>query len=416
VATGQESAAPFTVAEGPIKGGDPVKISFGGPLDESRQRYWICLVEKAAPDSTYGTWAYVDNLASPAVSLVAPAAAGEYEIRLHSDYPAKSSNVVHRVAVTIGRLQPTLPTDMKFTLPASTIEVDKTVTITFPAALVPENGVKFRACLVPAGAPDDAYGLWGTIPEGATKFNLQAATSSGRHEVRLHSNYPKQQTNVVFRLPLEVTGAPDTAPTDLTKLQASVAASVALGEVPTVTFSTPVRPITGEKIWVGFVHADLPATSQGLTTTVQPGAREVKLAKATSTGMHRVKVYSISNPELPQLDLEVTGGPEEAPTDPATLSMKLVSASLEAGQAPVIEFGTKLRARTGERFWLAWIEKDKRDDEWGTYVYVESGENGATLPPVPAPGSYEVRLHANYPTKTSNPVLRIPLEVPGKAE
>lgn len=416
MATGQEPAAPFTVAEGPIKSGDSVKISFSGPLDESRQRYWICLVEKNAPDSTYGTWAYVDNLASPSASLVAPTGAGDYELRLHSDYPAKSSNVIHRVAVAIGGLPPTQPADMKFSLPASTIEVDKAFTIAFPAALVPENGVNFRACLVPAGAPDEAYGLWGTIPEGATEFTLQAATSSGKHEVRLYSNYPKQPTNVVFRLPLEVTGAPDTAPTDLTKLQTTLVPSVALGEAPTVTFSTPVRPVTGEKIWIGIAHADLPAASQGLTTTVPPGAREVKLDKPTSTGMHRVRVYSTSNPELPQLDLEVTGGPEEAPTDPATLRMKLVSAALEAGQAPVIGFGTKLRAKTGEQFWLAWIEKDKKDDEWGTYVYVKSGENGATLPPVPAPGSYEIRLHANYPTKTTNPVQRIPLEVSGKAE
>jgi len=35
------------------------------------------------------------------VRIAAPAAAGDYEVRLHANYPTRSTNVVHRAGLTV---------------------------------------------------------------------------------------------------------------------------------------------------------------------------------------------------------------------------------------------------------------------------------------------------------------------------
>ena len=59
---------------------------------------------------------------------------------------------------------------------AESSPVDQKVTVTFPQALVPQQGVKFWVALVPADAPDKTQGLWRFVPIGATK--LVAASDS----------------------------------------------------------------------------------------------------------------------------------------------------------------------------------------------------------------------------------------------
>jgi hypothetical protein len=67
---------------------------------KSGDQEWITICPEKAPDSEYGTWKYVDDKATKAV-LMAPAAPGSYEVRLHQHYPAKTFNVVQRIKVVV---------------------------------------------------------------------------------------------------------------------------------------------------------------------------------------------------------------------------------------------------------------------------------------------------------------------------
>lgn len=407
--------APFTLSSKSFKGGDTITISFPKALPADQARHWVCVVPKGAADSSFGTWSYVTQDAK-SQDLKAPDVDGEYEVRLHSLYPKKSNNVLHREAIVVTGLTPTKPEDQKLTLSATSGPVDVGVKVGFKVALVPEAERRFWVALVPAGAPDTAQGLWRFVPSGATELKLPAPTASGKHEVRLHSNYPKQSTNVVHRLELEVTGAEDTKPTDPASLTCTLAAaSVACSDKPTVKFSVPVRPPTGQRYWVCLVNAELPETSSGLSTSVKPGATSVTLSKPTSTGKHRVDVYA-SYAKTPRrlvvsLPLEVTGAASEAPTSMDAVTLSLESATIKVGAKPVVSFGTKLLARTGERFWVTVIETSKKDNEWGKYTYVPVGADKLELQAPTAAGKYEVRLHSKHPTKSANVEKRIALVV-----
>lgn len=405
----------FTLESATVKGGDPVKITIPNALPEAEGKHWVCLVKKGAADSSFGIWSY---LAAGAKShtLKAPAVDGEYEVRLHSHYPAKSNNVRHRVALTVTGLTPTKAEDQKLVLSATSGPVDFGIKVTFKVPLVPEAERRFWVSLVPAGAPDTAQGLWRFVPTAAGELTLSAPTASGKHEIRLHSNYPKQSTNVVHRLAFEVTGAADTVPTDPAQLSVTLgAASIACSAKPTINFSIPVRPLTGQRFSVSLVNAELPAQSLGLTSSVKPGAKSVALSSPTSTGKHRVDVYCSYSQSPRQLvaslPLEVTGSAAEAPTQMDAVTLTLASATIKVGAKPKVSFGTKLLARTGERFWVTVIEVGKKDTEWGKYTYAPIGVSELELVAPTAAGKYEVRLHSQHPTKSSNVEKRLALTV-----
>ena len=63
-------------------------------------RRWAAIVAVGQPDSEWGVWAYVPDAARRMV-LKAPANPGDYEVRLHANYPTKSYNVVHRVRIHV---------------------------------------------------------------------------------------------------------------------------------------------------------------------------------------------------------------------------------------------------------------------------------------------------------------------------
>jgi hypothetical protein len=64
------------------------------------ERFWITVVEAGKPDDAYGSYEYVQNDARK-VTITAPNAPGDYEVRLHANYPTKSTNLVHRARIRI---------------------------------------------------------------------------------------------------------------------------------------------------------------------------------------------------------------------------------------------------------------------------------------------------------------------------
>lgn len=86
----------FKLSSGKAAVGGPVVATFSDKVPSPEgDRAWITICQKGAPDTEWGTWIYVPDQAAN-VTLTAPAAAGEYEVRLHTHYPTKSVNVVHR--------------------------------------------------------------------------------------------------------------------------------------------------------------------------------------------------------------------------------------------------------------------------------------------------------------------------------
>ena len=66
----------------------------------SNDREWVAITAADAPDTSFGTWKYVDDKAT-SVKLTAPTSKGKYQVRLHTHYPAKTTNLVYRVNVTV---------------------------------------------------------------------------------------------------------------------------------------------------------------------------------------------------------------------------------------------------------------------------------------------------------------------------
>jgi serine/threonine-protein kinase len=87
----------FTVT----KTGNDVTLVFPAPLVAKQgEQYWAAIVAAGKPDSEWGVWAYVPQSARK-MTLKAPADPGEYEVRLHGNYPTRSYNVVHRVRIRV---------------------------------------------------------------------------------------------------------------------------------------------------------------------------------------------------------------------------------------------------------------------------------------------------------------------------
>ncbi|HUH04278.1 MAG TPA: protein kinase [Kofleriaceae bacterium] len=209
----------FRLGAASYQTGESIDIKFAQPITSTpTNRAWITVVEADKSDSSYGTWSYLADKARTA-TLKAPSRAGAYEVRLHTGYPAKRTNVVHEVAVTItsaaapaapvAPVAPAAPAAtpaaaQRFTLAASTIAPRDSVELIFAAPMHANPGERFWATLVGKDKPDTAWGTYDYVPAGAARLRLKGPPSPGDYEVRLHANYPKKTTNVVHRVSLTV--------------------------------------------------------------------------------------------------------------------------------------------------------------------------------------------------------------------
>jgi hypothetical protein len=197
--------------------GDAIEVRFAAPVRSKPQsRAWITVVEADRPASAYGTWGYVEDGAT-AATLKAPTRPGAYEIRLHTDYPAKSFHVVHAVRVSVGSLlaeaepaeadsEPAVTprSAQRFTLATATVRAGGKIDVRFATALRASPRERFWITVVAAGARDDTWGAYDYVPAAARRMHLTAPAKPGDYEVRLHANYPTKTTNLVHRVALRV--------------------------------------------------------------------------------------------------------------------------------------------------------------------------------------------------------------------
>jgi hypothetical protein len=195
--------------------GAPIAIRFTPAIRSTpARRAWVTVAPAGSPQTSYGTWTYVDDGARLA-RLAAPSKPGAYEVRLHTDYPAKSFNVVRAAAFTVAAPaematdQPaasdvTPLSGQRFTLGSQSVRAGDKVAVRFPGPLRAAPGEQFWITVIEAGEADTGWGKWEYVPKDARSMSLAVPDKAGTYEVRLHANYPKKSTNVVYRRPLRV--------------------------------------------------------------------------------------------------------------------------------------------------------------------------------------------------------------------
>ncbi|HEY4180147.1 MAG TPA: hypothetical protein VGM90_25065 [Kofleriaceae bacterium] len=192
--------------------GGHVGVTFDHPVySPANARSWIAIARVGAPDASYETWTYIED-GSQTAELVAPTQPGDYEMRMHDDYPQQTFHVVARLPFNVesGLAEDPDPPPQPsraaehFTLSAERFHTGAEIDVKFAAPLVAKKGEKYWITIASAGDADSSYGAWAYLPADATKTSMQAPSSLGKYEMRLHGNYPTKSTNVVFRVPFEV--------------------------------------------------------------------------------------------------------------------------------------------------------------------------------------------------------------------
>jgi hypothetical protein len=187
--------------------GAPITITFPAPISSTtKSRAWVTVVEAGRSPSQYGAWEYVADRATTA-RLVAPKQPGAYEVRLHTDYPTKSTNLTHAVPLTVAQPAEKPPaTSLRFAVKAKAVRGGDNIEIVFPEPMVAAPGERFWVTTTAPDADASSYGSYEYVPPGAKAMTLRAPKATGDYEVRLHANYPTKSTNLVYRVRIHVDG------------------------------------------------------------------------------------------------------------------------------------------------------------------------------------------------------------------
>ncbi len=185
--------------------GGSITVRFSAPMPSpSNNRAWVTVIAAGARPDQYDKWTYVEDRATTAV-LPVPMSPGAYEVRLHTDYPQRSTNLRESVPITVRDGAGAAPApEARFMLASKVVRVGELVEITFPGPLTPAPGEQFWITSIEKGAPDTKYGAWEYVKAGARELSFRVPKTPGDYEIRLHANYPRLSTNVVHRASIRV--------------------------------------------------------------------------------------------------------------------------------------------------------------------------------------------------------------------
>ncbi|HEY5952676.1 MAG TPA: hypothetical protein VIV40_44560 [Kofleriaceae bacterium] len=204
--TAPATQATFKLAASTVAPGDPIVIKLAGPISKADSRAWVTVIEQGKAPSQYSTWDYVADGATTA-KLVAPKQPGNYEVRLHTQYPTKPTNVVHSEPLTVDEQAPPAkpPTaSYRFHVKGKAARPGEAVELVFGQQMDALPGEKFWVTVVKPGDADDHYGKYEYVPAGAKRMQFEMPSEPGDYEIRLHANYPTKATNVVHRVKIHV--------------------------------------------------------------------------------------------------------------------------------------------------------------------------------------------------------------------
>ena len=184
-----------------------------------------------------------------------------------------------------------------------------------------------------------------------------------------------------------------------------------------VKFSGPVSSKSGHQAWMCVADAGSAPSSYSAWDYVKDGAQTFTLKAPTQPGKYEVRMhtdYPVKSYNI-KYSVKLTVGASTAPKPgetPLAQQTFLTSATtVHPGDKAEVAFPAPLHAAKGERFWLTIAPADAPDTSWGAYDYVADGATSMSLAVPTKPGNYELRLHANYPTKSTNVVHRETIHV-----
>jgi len=91
----------MTVEPNPVVADTTVWARFDRPISgRAVDQYWIVIAPAGAPAAYQDNRVHIDRSAE-GVQLKAPAVPGDYEVRLHGDWPKRESNLVRTVSLRV---------------------------------------------------------------------------------------------------------------------------------------------------------------------------------------------------------------------------------------------------------------------------------------------------------------------------
>ena len=197
------------------------------------------------------------------------------------------------------------------------------------------------------------------------------------------------------------------------------AASYSPGEPIGIRFTTAVSSTPRSRAWITVVEAGQPPSAYGEWGYLEDAATAATLRAPDKPGSYEVRLHT----DYPAQTFHVVHAVRIAVAAPAAIAgeptvtpraqqrFSLAARTAHPGASVVLTFATALHAAPGERFWATIVEAGTADNTWGDYDYVPPDARRMQLAAPAKPGDYEVRLHGNYPTKTTNVLHRVPLRV-----
>ena len=193
------------------------------------------------------------------------------------------------------------------------------------------------------------------------------------------------------------------------------ATTYAAGEDIAIRFAAPVSSTPDRRAWITVIGADQPPSAYGEWSYLDDGATSAVLKAPAKPGAYEVRLHT----DYPAQTFHVrravalTVGPEVAPqvTPRSAQRFSVANAKPSPGAKLNVAFATALHAAPNEQFWITIVDAGAGETEWGAYEYVPPGAKRMQLTAPSKPGDYEVRLHANYPTKSTNLVHRVAIRV-----
>ncbi|MCW5802753.1 MAG: protein kinase [Deltaproteobacteria bacterium] len=217
---------------------------------------------------------------------------------------------------------------------------------------------------------------------------------------------PSPSTGHDFDIPSEKAPALSYAPAD-----------VRTSALITVTFAQPITSPATSRAWIAISETGAPARLYHEWAFVDHGATTAKVRAPNTPGTYELRLYTNYPTEphnlvrvLPiQVAASATGAdPHETPRAQQRFTVDPVQRASELAE---VRFPVPMRAAVGERFWVTIVPETAVDTAWQLYRYVATDARAVRLQMPSRPGGYEIRLHANYPTRMTNVVHRVRVRV-----
>nr|MBA3502685.1 serine/threonine protein kinase [Deltaproteobacteria bacterium] len=189
------------------------------------------------------------------------------------------------------------------------------------------------------------------------------------------------------------------------------------GEAVRLAFAQPVPSYGTRRAWVTIVEAGRSPESYGGWEFLPDKARAAKLQAPMVAGAYEARIHTDYSTRQYNLRHRVrfvvstASVVDDAATSLAKQRFSLARTTFKPRDTITLTFPTSLHALQHERFWITIIDADAADTSYGVYEYVADKATSVSLSAPTRPGDYEVRLHANYPTKLTNVVFRSRVEV-----